>query len=264
MNKLKKEFKELKKKLSNGEIDQETYSKEVDKLTNKTKIHQSTNLKSNNNPKTIKLTYGNLISTFLFLVILAIIYFTVFYVKKPVEYINSFKNLPSPIQTRTKGNTSITIDEINFNIDFLATYEITGLVVGTQQHLQTSNLNKLSPVDIGLSWGFVADNNDKMSWYIGENRFLNFYTQGTWYTELGYNSFQPYFSHNCLIPSNKTIKKLIKKIETGDYVKLKGYLVNVDYLYSHFNSSTSRFDTDSESSEVIYVTDVTWLKLNKK
>lgn len=229
MNNLKREFQELKQKLANGEIDQETYSKEVDKLTNKSRFNSTINSIYYGDVESHKVTYSQLIIIFIIILIACIFFFKFFYVKKPIEHVESLENLPSPIQTSASGGTSMEVNGVTVDIDFIADYEITGLVVGTYDFSQTSTLNKLCPVDIGMSWGFLADYNDRVSWNSSGNRFLSFYTEGTWYKELGHSSLTAYFSNNHIIPSNENIKKLVKKVEVGDYIKLEGYLVNATY-----------------------------------
>ena len=71
-------------------------------------------------------------------------------------------------------------------------------------------------------------------------------------------------SNNHLIPANDVIKREIKKIKRGDYVEIKGYLVDINGSNSgdgsfYWNSSKSREDTGDGSCEVIYVTDIEWL-----
>ena len=71
-------------------------------------------------------------------------------------------------------------------------------------------------------------------------------------------------SNNHLVPSDSKIRSKIKKIRTGDHIKIKGYLVSIDGLDEdgntfYWDSSISRDDTGDGACEVIYVTDVKWL-----
>lgn len=267
MNNLRKEFQELKQMLANGEINQETYSKEIDKLTAKSRINSTLDTLAHVGVSSHQITYVQLALTFIIILVVWIVFFKFFYIKKPIEYVKSLTNLPSPIQTSSTGETSMEVNGVTVDIDFIANYEITGLVVGTYKYSQTSTLNQLSPIDIGISWGFLADYNDRMSWHSSGNRFLTTYTAGTWYQELGHSTLTGYFSNNHIIPSNNDIKKLVKKVKVGDYIKLKGYLVNATYPSKdgdstfYYNSSTSRLDTGDQACEVLYVTDIAWLKL---
>ena len=69
-------------------------------------------------------------------------------------------------------------------------------------------------------------------------------------------------SNNHLIPSDSKIEKLIKRIKKNDYVKLEGYLVSAEEIDGNFKvrSSTTRSDNGDGACELIYVTNVTWLK----
>ena len=72
-------------------------------------------------------------------------------------------------------------------------------------------------------------------------------------------------SNNHLIPADTRVKKAIKKIKKGDHIRITGYLVYIDGKKSDgttffWNSSTTRDDDGDGACEVIYVTDVEWLK----
>ena len=152
-------------------------------------------------------------------------------------------------------------------INYVASYELSGRVVDVQNYYGSSLQNELSPLDVGISWGFLAEDNDKVTWTSNGTRFLKWRTQDmTWYNEHGgEKGIGKYWSNNHLIPSDKTVEKLIKSIRKDDYVKIEGYLVNVRYdgpngEWFKWNSSTTRNDTGDGACEVIYVTNVTWLE----
>ena len=56
----------------------------------------------------------------------------------------------------------------------------------------------------------------------------------------------------------------IKSIREGNYVRIEGYLISVTYTRNggkgYFTSSTSREDERLGACEVIYVTDVVFLR----
>ena len=184
---------------------------------------------------------------------------------KPYEYIESFSNIPDPIQEDTNGKITKTIDNVDFDINYVAKYSISGLAVDVQKYFDFE-YGKLSPVDVGISWGFLVDENDRISWLSKGTRFLNFQTKDTtWYRSVGYDKINEHFSNNHLIPADKKIDKAIKNIKKGDFIKLEGYLVRAYWqdqrgYHYRWESSTSRQDQGDGACEIIYVTNVTWLK----
>ena len=67
--------------------------------------------------------------------------------------------------------------------------------------------------------------------------------------------------------TDKTVKGKLLSIKKGEYVELEGYLVTAYTTDSDSNiywmSSDTRTDTGDGACEVIYVTDVKWLKQKK-
>lgn len=185
MNNIKDEFKILKELLYSGEIDQETYSVELNNLLNKSRANANFNSIYNDDIETLyKYNITRKIIILIIFITVIILLFKIFYVKKPIEFVETLSNISPPIQKATTGNTTKTIDETTVYIEYLASYEISGLVVDVQNYYEHNIKNKLSPVDIGISWGFLADNNDKMSWSSSGDRFLHTSTTGTWFKEL--------------------------------------------------------------------------------
>ena len=81
----------------------------------------------------------------------------------------------------------------------------------------------------------------------------------------GVDGVSQHSANNHLIAADDTVKKQIKSINAGDYVNIKGYLVNLsaakpDGTNFWWNSSKERTDTGDGSCELIYVTSVEWLE----
>lgn len=178
-------------------------------------------------------------------------------------------NIPAPTQYNTSGGTTIEINGGKANIAYVAEYSLSGRVVDVQNYKGSHIRNQLSPKDIGMVWGFLAtdESQEKIFWSSAGNRFLYWRVpDGTWYSQIGgENAVTAHYSNNHLIPSDEATEKLIKKINKDDYVKIEGYLVNVNWKkddgsYFYWNTSTSRNDDGDGACEVIYVTNVTWLK----
>ena len=187
---------------------------------------------------------------------------------KTYEYVENLNDLPEPIQVDSLGGTVKKIGGKNVDITFIKEYDISGRVVEIENYFGYSMYDKIAPKDVGIAWGVVgaAENKDRVKWSSYKDRTLGGYTvDDGWLSPIGgVDNFSNYFSNNHLIPSDNKIKKLIKRIEVDDYVNIKGFLVNVEYKTSmgkaYLGSSISRTDTGSHACEVIYVTDVKWLK----
>lgn len=263
---LEEEIKAWKYLLDTGEIDELTYNKEINKL--KLKAEKRKRYKNNSTYAPIKISLKTLIFYLIFFIILIII-FKENYIKKNIEYVNSLRNLPEPTQIRTSGNTTKIIYGTDVQINYIAKYSISGRVVDVQNYYGYNIENKLSPKDIGMSWGFFAneENHKKVTWTSLGNRSLSWYSNdGNWISKMGgVSKISQFCSNNHLIPSDNKIKRLIDEIKEGDFIRIEGRLVKVNYRinssnYVTWNTSTSRTDSGDGACEVIYVTDVTWLK----
>lgn len=175
--------------------------------------------------------------------------------------------IKDPVQTEAAGQTKMAVDGYDITVKYLYAYDISALVVSTHNYSGLGIGDKLAPRDLALAWGDVA----------AYNKGIDFHWQqsGRWYswhvkTDAeagkvgGIQGITEHSSNNHVMPANAAVKKLIQKIKVGDYVRLKGYLVNIDgskpdgtsfYWYS----STTRSDSGAHSCEVVYVTEVEWL-----
>ena len=172
-----------------------------------------------------------------------------------------------PVQKPAHGGTEMEIDGYKLNISYLYSYDISALVVSTHDYAGTDLGGKLAPRDFALAWGTVAQYNDKIDFHWRQSgRWYNW--QAKSYEEIepvgGVEGVSKQSANNHIIPADDTVRKSIKKIKKGDYIKLTGYLVNIDGAKDDgstfwWNSSTTRNDTGDGSCEVIYVTAVTWL-----
>ncbi len=189
-----------------------------------------------------------------------------------VKYVTNLNNLSKPQQSPAAGNVKREIDGVKINIKYVAKYTIRGRVVHTMGHFANDVSGKLMPKDVGISWGFLAseENKDKLTWFLGGDRILACNTSNTvWLAEHGgFDKVGLYFSNNHLIYSDNRTKSLINKIRVNDFIEIQGYLVDVVFDYgigrnSTMKTSTVRNDTGQGACETIYVTNVSWLKQSK-
>lgn len=244
--------------LKKGQIDKVMYYKKVERLIKLAEMEYKMG-----ETATIQSTFLLLAS--IFLVIYLVCNFIVVRNKEKTEV---SRNLQRPTQITTSGETVLIVGDKEVDVDYIADYIIEGRVVETEDYVGYNIQNQISPTDIGMSWGIIArdENNKKIKWSATNSRWLNWRVDDEkWLDEIGGKDIINQNSSNThLIPADEEIEKQIRLIEINDYVKLEGYLVNVNYgneTYSYsLNSSTSRTDTGYRSCEVMYVKSLTWIK----
>ncbi len=150
--------------------------------------------------------------------------------------------------------------EYQGTITLKATYVVRGIVVGREKY-SSGWQSAISPYDIALCWGTLAQNNlyKKLSWS----------QSGRWYywrygSDFGYDNSLviPNSSNNHIIPSKPALAGVIGNLSVGKKVEIEGFLADVragnkEGRKVWWNSSTSREDTADGSCEIIYVTGVT-------
>jgi len=210
--------------------------------------------------------------------ILILPYIVLFLTKKTYEYVDDIDNLQEPIQTAASWWTTMYIHWVDVKIDFLASYDIRWKVISIRDYAWTDIEKWLGPRDFVLWWWKMSKQEiiDKFKWNDLRNRFIYIYVP-YWNEDRFDQEFDgdikhnnlwtaiTQFSNNHLIPANKKIRTLVKKIKEWDVVRLKWYLVYAywetnKWKYWRWPSSLVRDDWDAHSCEIIYVTDVVWLK----
>lgn len=203
--------------------------------------------------------------TFIFIIIfiLVIIHFNT---NKPYEEVITLRNPSQPIQTPSSDAISLPFMGTYVTIEYLYEYDLYGRVVNTFNYVGYNMENQISPKDITVSWGSLAneENNSQLDFYVPKPRFVSWRSSNqTWTKSMG-NMINNQFSNNHLVPANNEIKKLINLIKEDDYIHIKGYLVHIKYternLYYSWKSSISRYDNGPGACETILVTDIKWLK----
>jgi len=165
-----------------------------------------------------------------------------------------------PIQIPYKADEPITREVKNgyLMITPVAEYKISGVVVGKGTY-SSDWAGEISPVDLAIAWGKLADP--------GSNRYIT-YTQGyRWYfyqckAESPFDSSYviSHSSNNHIIPANENIRRAVKALRRKDKVVFEGFLVNLRGTYKEqpvtWNTSLSRTDSGSGSCELFYVSKV--------
>ncbi len=197
------------------------------------------------------------------LIIFALILFIYLYGKGRQRAV---AGISDPVQTEASGETYLSVGGYDMTVQFLYEYEIEALVVSTHNAHDGTGA-KLAPRDIVLCWGSVAALNETIDFHWNQSgRFYSWHVDT--YDEVnaagGVQGVNEHSSNNHLVPADSRIRRQINSIKTGDHIRLKGYLINIDGTASngstfYWYSSTTRSDTGNHSCELIYVTEVEWL-----
>tara|TARA_R110002072_G_scaffold97995_2_gene215752 strand:+ start:34004 stop:34627 length:624 start_codon:yes stop_codon:yes gene_type:complete len=171
----------------------------------------------------------------------------------PIQYASTLSIDKSPIQKKiNKSKQAFQFDE--FQITPLANFQLVARVLGAERY-RADRESRLSPVDLALGWGPMANpaTLDKLT-ITQSNRWYHWRTDKFPIPrrDIETNSANMHF-----IPANSAVAAKLKSIQTGDTVKLIGYLVHVDGKNGWtWTSSLTREDTGSHSCEVILLEDI--------
>jgi len=165
-----------------------------------------------------------------------------------------------PIQIPLKNVEPMTMEgkDYSFTISPLTSYKISATVAG-KKFYSSGWQAKVSPVDLALAWGKLAEPEyDTYITYSQSDRWYFYeYKHGSPFTN-------PYVinhsSNNHVIPAADNILSAIKTIKKKERITLEGYLVHVHGRYQGgpfwWRSSQTRSDTGNGSCEVFYVTKI--------
>jgi hypothetical protein len=163
---------------------------------------------------------------------------------------------PPSMETQQPGIVRVTEDGFDITITQKAAYTVRGVVVSRENYRSGWN-SLISPADVALCWGKLAENGTykKLKWSQG-NRWY-FWRAGD---DFGYNNdfVAQHSSNNHLIPATPNLEKAVKGLKEGDAVELTGHLVDVaatkksqDYWW---RSSMTTSDRGEGACEIIYLT----------
>lgn len=156
---------------------------------------------------------------------------------------------PSPVQKQIHKKLGFRFRE--FTVKPLATFELTARVLSSR-HYRFGEESRLSPVDLALGWGRMAD--DEVLKDIDISQSGRFYS---WRVKELPIPAEVIISHSAnmhLIPANREIDKRIRDAEQGDVVSFRGYLVHIDGENGwSWSSSLRRDDTGAGACEIVLV-----------
>jgi hypothetical protein len=146
--------------------------------------------------------------------------------------------------------------ETELKITPVAIYKIAALVVGTESYSYGWTA-KISPVDLALAWGKLADpESRKHVSYSLSNRWVSFKLKEGSPFDVSY--VISHGSNNHIIPATRNVRYAVKTIKEKKKIVLEGFLVSISGTYGGktvwWNTSLSRIDSSDGSCELFYVT----------
>ena len=140
----------------------------------------------------------------------------------------------------------------DYHVTRKARFEIRARVLSTEPYYMGRG-GDLAPIDLALGWGVMSDQAVLDQIDISQS--------SRWY-RTRYELPPPVpdqqiiasSSNMHMIPARKDIERSLKKLRSGDIIRLKGYLVDVDHDSGwHWRTSMSRTDTGGGACELVYV-----------
>ena len=168
----------------------------------------------------------------------------------------------TPTQITTIGSDKLQGDGWSGYARYRAKYTIWGLVINNTSYNGDSLYDKFSPLDIGLAWGDMAKNNHLIKWHRGHRHVTaSINAISEWFIHSDTAKLFEQYSNNHLVFTDEQLLEKAQSLQLGDYVKIKGYLVDVEAHKNNepaikytLNTSLTRNDDGEDSCEVILVT----------
>ncbi len=170
----------------------------------------------------------------------------------------------TPTQISTTGTERLQGDDWSGTVVYRAKYTVWGLVVNNTHYDSDSITDKLSPLDIGLAWGDMAQNNHLVKWNRGHRHITaSINALYHWFINKSTGELFKQYSNNHLIFTDAELLKKAESLQLGDYVKIKGYLVDAEAhkntepaIKYELKTSLTREDEGEDSCEVLLVTQI--------
>ncbi len=138
-----------------------------------------------------------------------------------------------------------------------AEYEISGVVKSKKKYSDFPS--QISEYDFTIAWGDL--NKEEI------DNFIKYSQSGRWYyyryaaeSPVSADYISKHSANIHIIHKDKEVLNIIKNINEGDFIKLTGFLVDVDFDNGENNpiwkTSRTRNDTGDGSCEILYVEEV--------
>jgi len=157
-----------------------------------------------------------------------------------------------PAQTLVERSA---FDFKGFRVEPVATFDITALVLSTRRY-RLGRESQLSPYDIGVAWGPMADRSMREPLTFRQSgRFLRYrYREALPYPQ---SAIDHHIANIHAIPPDRSISRDLRRLRPGRVVRLQGYLVNVSAADGwYWRTSLTRTDTGGGACELMWVESV--------
>lgn len=169
-----------------------------------------------------------------------------------VRTVSLNSSIATPIQQPVESGQTYQVDE--YTLHPQADIEFTARLLGKERY-RLGRESDLSPVDLALGWGPMADPEVLSQLRISQSgRWMHWRTDNM---PIPRKDIEHNAANVHVIPMNEWVADEIDRFREGDVLKLRGKLVNVkakDGFY--WNSSMTRTDTGDGACEVMLVTNV--------
>ena len=143
----------------------------------------------------------------------------------------------------------------DYQLTAVARYEVCARVLHTKRYW--ADHSRLVPYDVALGWGRMSDQAvlDRLEISQG-NRF--FFYQWRDQPPIPVQEIATHAANNHVIAANPDVATAVRRLRAGQFVTMRGYLVNVTRPDGfHWNTSLTRNDDGNGACEVFYVEAIT-------
>jgi hypothetical protein len=136
----------------------------------------------------------------------------------------------------------------------LARFQIVARVLSRHTY-RFDRESDLSPVDLALGWGRMSDESVLKHIEISQSgRWYHWRTQNP---PIPLREIETHSANMHIIPADKIVEKRLRRLRTGETVKIDGFLVRVFAPDGwRWVSSLSRLDTGGGACEIVYAQDL--------
>lgn len=158
----------------------------------------------------------------------------------------------TPLQTSPRNPTPFQLED--YQLTPLADFVISARVLSTEDYWMGREA-ELSPVDLALGWGRMAE--PAILENIKIRQSSRWYYWSTDNFPIPRREIETHSANMHMIPANDDIKDQLKAIDENQVITLAGSLVRADAADGwQWISSLTRDDTGNRACELFYVTDV--------
>jgi len=168
-----------------------------------------------------------------------------------VKSVHDNKPTAQTQQEKQASTVNNTFQLNGYTLSPIAPFAIEARVLSSK-HYSSDREADISPVDLALGWGRMADENIIKDVSIVQKG--RFYFWRVLQFPIPRREIETSSANMHMVPANADIEAALKAVETGQTVSIKGSLINVKADDGwQWKSSTTRNDTGKGACELVYV-----------